>query len=224
MAAITSQLRPCGYSRSGKNASKSTRHKKQEKRSSADPQQSNWPLSESDSSSEGIDCDDDLEDQVPQVQVDRVFEQLDATTTTTGGHTAAEEAQRQTHNVSVVYKLEKAIAVVRSRNSKPAEIYDALIVLRASAEAWNPKAQYALASCFELGIGVKPDMEQALIWYKRAAGMGLVDAQYTVGFFYEHGRGTQPDEKQAVYWYQKAEKSGCKEATVALMRLKGHLY
>jgi TPR repeat protein len=44
--------------------------------------------------------------------------------------------------------------------------------LRKSAEQGYVSAQYALGALFEEGVGVGRNMDEALIWYKKAADQG----------------------------------------------------
>ncbi len=52
--------------------------------------------------------------------------------------------------------------------------------LREGAEQGNPEAQYYVGQMYEKGVGVKPDMQEALEWYRKAADQGWPDAQKAV--------------------------------------------
>jgi len=78
-------------------------------------------------------------------------------------------------------------------------------------------AAYAIGNMFRKGNkGVQQSDEQAVYWYKDAAGHGSARAQYALGTMYEIGKGVQRSDKQAVYWFQLAAKQG---ATLAQYNL-----
>ncbi len=62
-------------------------------------------------------------------------------------------------------------------------------------------------------------MEQAVIWYQRAASQNVARAQYNLGCCYEAADGVSKDMEQAMYWYQKAAMQGNESAKAALERL-----
>lgn len=68
----------------------------------------------------------------------------------------------------------------------------------------DARAQTALASCYELGMHVKPSRQQAIHWLKLAAEQGYAPAQYELGRIYLFGRGVPPDYSQALLWTGKA--------------------
>ena len=71
----------------------------------------------------------------------------------------------------------------------------ALADLRASAEA-----QFILGGIHVTGVGVPPDVAEAVAWYRRAAEQGHVRAQYNLGGMYAEGRGVPPDAVEAHMW------------------------
>ena len=62
---------------------------------------------------------------------------------------------------------------------------------------------FCCAYCCECGEGTAKDLEQALLWYRRAAERGYPEAMYHMGLCYENGVGTQRDQAQAAGWYRK---------------------
>ena len=45
------------------------------------------------------------------------------------------------------------------------------------AEQGEPHAQYNLGVCYENGEGTKKDLKRSILWYRKAAGQGLVEAK-----------------------------------------------
>jgi|GEM_PF-2864895 len=84
--------------------------------------------------------------------------------------------------------------------------------MRRAAASGNPEAQFAIASNYLNGTGVKKDTGKAIIWYQRAAAKGLAPAQYRLGTFYEKGRGVKQDKLTARIWYERAAEQGNRKA------------
>jgi TPR repeat protein len=76
------------------------------------------------------------------------------------------------------------------------------------ADANDPAAQAALASCYDLGMHVKPDGKESIRWITRAANQGYVPAEYELGRIYLYGRGINIDYPQALVWESKAAEKG----------------
>lgn len=76
------------------------------------------------------------------------------------------------------------------------------------AEAGNVDAQFDLATMYDLGEGVKRDLKQAAIWYRKAAEQGEVAAQYNLAIMYDMGEGVPKDIVQAYAWIATAEMFG----------------
>lgn len=91
------------------------------------------------------------------------------------------------------------------------------------AEAKDPASQTALASCYDLGMHVKPDGRESIRLLTEAAGQGYAPAQYEVGRIYLYGRGIPTDYAQALLWEQKAAEKGDPRAQrdMAFMYEKG---
>lgn len=82
------------------------------------------------------------------------------------------------------------------------------IALRYQAATGDPVAQFEIGSRYADGFGVKPDMQKAVSWYRRAASQGLAPALYRLGSLLEHGRGAPQDRPTAAALYKKAAKKG----------------
>jgi tetratricopeptide (TPR) repeat protein len=76
--------------------------------------------------------------------------------------------------------------------------------LLAKAKNGDRQAPMWLGTGYEQGWFGKPDFQQALKWYSRAAAHGDPDAQNSLGQMYENGEGVQQDYARAAYWYRKA--------------------
>lgn len=82
------------------------------------------------------------------------------------------------------------------------------IGLRYKAATGDPVAQFEIGSRYADGFGVKPDMQKAVSWYRRAASQGLAPALYRLGSLLEHGRGAQQNKPTAAALYEKAAEKG----------------
>lgn len=69
-------------------------------------------------------------------------------------------------------------------------------------------AQFEIGALFTNDQFRKPDYQQAVYWYKKAARQNHVLAQYNLGHQYLTGVGVQKDEKQAMHWWLKAAEQG----------------
>ena len=80
------------------------------------------------------------------------------------------------------------------------------------AKLGNAKAQILLGRCYEIGIGVKKDENEAVKWCQKAAEQGLAVAQYNLAKFYLSGIGVLKNNAEAFKWYKKAAEQGNVEA------------
>jgi hypothetical protein len=76
------------------------------------------------------------------------------------------------------------------------------------ADANDPVAQTALASCYDLGMHVKPNGRESIRWITKAANQDYVPAEYELGRIYLYGRGIPIDYAQALIWERKAAEKG----------------
>lgn len=72
----------------------------------------------------------------------------------------------------------------------------------------DKEAQFKVGVLFTNSKFRKPDLEQAVYWYKQAARQGHMLAQYNLGHQYLTGSGVQKSEKQAMQWWLKAAEQG----------------
>ncbi len=80
--------------------------------------------------------------------------------------------------------------------------------LRLAAANGDPSAEFAVASRFADGNGIKQDLGEAMRWYQRSAARGFAQAQYRVATFYERGLDVKQDNARAKIWYQRAAENG----------------
>ena len=78
-------------------------------------------------------------------------------------------------------------------------------------KVWLPQAQVGAAEAqnyvgeiYERGLGILPDYQVAVHWYKLAAEQDLSRAQINLGNLYEKGLGVEKDTSIALNWYRKA--------------------
>ena len=77
-------------------------------------------------------------------------------------------------------------------------------------------AQYLLGTCYEDGIGVRSNPQEAAKLYRQAADQGLAEAQTSLGKCYLQGIGVAKDSPEAAKWFQKAAENGETEAQFCL--------
>ncbi|WP_133149810.1 tetratricopeptide repeat protein, partial [Shewanella sp. 10N.286.52.C2] len=78
-------------------------------------------------------------------------------------------------------------------------------------------SQYQLGFSYLVGQGVGIDIENAVVWYKKAASAGHSEAQNALGELYsEAGSGSDDSaielKKIAIYWFTKAAEQGLARA------------
>ena len=72
------------------------------------------------------------------------------------------------------------------------------------AKAGDAAAQTHVGEIYEKGMGVEPDYDFAVVWYKKAAKQGFSRAQINLGYMYEKGLGVDQNVTKAMNWYRKA--------------------
>jgi localization factor PodJL len=80
--------------------------------------------------------------------------------------------------------------------------------LRSAAAAGDGAAAYAVAMRFADGRGVPVNLEEAALWYERAASKGLTPAQFRYASMLEKGQGVKKDIAQARRLYIAAATKG----------------
>lgn len=102
------------------------------------------------------------------------------------------------------------LAVMHLRRELPAaNDREAMRLMTKAAEAGFVTAMEGLAEIYEQGgARRRPDLPQAVTWYRRAAEAGSVDAQVAVGTAHYLGRGAAKDPAAAARWYRLAAQGG----------------
>lgn len=68
------------------------------------------------------------------------------------------------------------------------------------AEQGVAEAQFNLGICYNSGLGVTKDYEEAVKWYRKAAEQGFADAQFNLAVRYRDGKGVTKSYKEAYKW------------------------
>lgn len=89
------------------------------------------------------------------------------------------------------------------------------VCLLAANRDYCPAVRRA-ASMLEQGIGTAVALDQAFIWYRRAAELGDADAAASVGRMYANGTGVGKNEEKALQWLKEGQKRESPWALLAL--------
>jgi TPR repeat protein len=76
------------------------------------------------------------------------------------------------------------------------------------ANAQDPDVWCALGSAFDLGRGVKRNIEEAIRWYQRAAEAGHTKAMVNLGLCLQRPEASSSDVSAAVRWFREAAARG----------------
>jgi TPR repeat protein len=76
------------------------------------------------------------------------------------------------------------------------------------AQDGDATAQFSLGRAYAFGEGVKPDLVEAVKWWKSSAEQGNADAQYYLGAVYYYGEGVEQDYKEGIKWFRLAAEQG----------------
>ena len=91
--------------------------------------------------------------------------------------------------------------------------------LQARALLGDPAAQTDLGYAYDNGIGVAPDGQAALYWYKKAADQGFAIASFNIGSLYLAGRHVTQDYAQAAMHFEAASAQDHATAQLELGRM-----
>ncbi|WP_020591612.1 SEL1-like repeat protein [Kiloniella laminariae] len=86
--------------------------------------------------------------------------------------------------------------------------------LKKAAELGRPEAEYLLGQLYQKGEGLpkkntpEENIEQALLWYERAARSTHVDAQHALAQLFDERGTDQENQSNAFRWYQQAANQG----------------
>ena len=111
-----------------------------------------------------------------------------------------EEAQQETQEETEQDYLQDASDFQQVGNAEMA--FQRYMV--AASDYGHPEAQLEVARCYQNGIGVAKNAENAVVWYKKSAEQGNAEAQCALGECYYQARGVEKDDKEARRWYEAA--------------------
>ncbi len=95
----------------------------------------------------------------------------------------------------------------------------AIVLVEESANAGYSPAQVSMGQMFLDGVqpaGIARDLDQARVWFERAADAGDDDASLTLGLMYENGTGVTADQARATSLLQTAADKGNQRAMLRL--------
>jgi TPR repeat protein len=93
-------------------------------------------------------------------------------------------------------------------------------VTKIYASHGDAKAQYRLGLMYATGKGTSQDLNQAAIWYRKAAEEGNAEAQYQLGSMYDTGKGLPQNFTEASFWYNEAAEQGQATAQLGSDKIK----
>ncbi|MCB1890097.1 MAG: sel1 repeat family protein [Rhodocyclaceae bacterium] len=145
----------------------------------------------------------------PQIPIDRVEGRRYLAMAAAGGDSEAAEMLAAGGAASGPL-AEADIALAQGDPARAASI------LRAAAEAGDPRAQTRLAWCFEAGRGVDRDLAEAARWFSKAAERGDGEAMYALAVMHSTGAGRPRDAALAKTWLARSAAAGFPAARAEL--------
>ena len=130
-----------------------------------------------------------------------------------------EEAQQETQEETEQDYLHNAQNYQQAGNAEMA--FQNYMV--AASDYGHPEAQLKVARCYQNGVGVAKNAENAVVWYKKAAEQGNAEAQCALGECYYQAFGVEKNEKEARRWYEAAATQGNATAQYMIGRLYAEL-
>lgn len=91
-----------------------------------------------------------------------------------------------------------------------------------AARAGNTYAMLSLAYCYQNGIYVDMDLDEAVNWYKQSAAKGCGRARWELAKFYRDGILVSQNSFEYIHWLTAAAESGIPEAMVELSKAYGY--
>jgi TPR repeat protein len=85
----------------------------------------------------------------------------------------------------------------------------AIALLKPLAEKGDPEAQCLMGNVYHLGLGLTPNLSEAVRWYRKSAEQGYgVASNNLAGIILVGEHGELPNRREAEYWYEKAREQG----------------
>ncbi|MDA4630960.1 sel1 repeat family protein, partial [Escherichia coli] len=79
-------------------------------------------------------------------------------------------------------------------------------------EQGNASAMHNLAVLFAAGANGAPDNESAVMWFTKAAELGVKDSQFNLAILSAKGMGMRQDLEESYKWFALAANAGDKDA------------
>lgn len=80
------------------------------------------------------------------------------------------------------------------------------------AEQGEARAQSKIATMYQLGYGVRKDIEKAVYWHTKACEQGNRLSEFLLGELYDNGHGVPQDHDKAVELITKSAAQGLRQA------------
>ncbi|WP_306409765.1 peptidoglycan-binding protein [Ectorhizobium quercum] len=109
------------------------------------------------------------------------------------------------------------------RDGVAANLPEAAVWYKLSADLGFAPAQYRLANLYEKGTGVAPDAARAMDYYRKAAAQGNASAMHNLAVMYASGTNGAPDLEEAVNWFRQAADLGVSDSqfNLAILYARG---
>ncbi len=130
------------------------------------------------------------------------------------------ESYTNLYNASLSGKAEDLYNLAQFLDNETDYYQVFLLYEKASQQNYVP-AVSSLAYCYEIGSGVKQDVNKAFDLYSKAAELGSNEALYALGYFYWTGMLGKRDKDKAVSFFEKAAENGNSEAEMYLVQITG---
>lgn len=124
--------------------------------------------------------------------------------------------------VSIIQTVQTSKETIRKGTSKE-NIESAVSFFDASAQSGDVEAQFCLAYCYQCGLGVGFDENNAIEWYQKAADSGHALSQNNLGVIY-YDKGTAFTHSRAANLFKKSAAQGnaCAQNNLGLCYYRGH--
>lgn len=120
-----------------------------------------------------------------------------------GNKTALSDTKRR--QLAAEEKSERERLEAKNQHIDYSKYNDALVK---KAQSGDAKAQNSLGWCYQYGIGVTKNYNEAVKWYRKSAEQGYANGQTNLGYCYQHGYSVTQDYSKAVQWFRKAAEQG----------------
>jgi len=119
-------------------------------------------------------------------------------------------AMRERHQRSMALMLTGIVAETTS-DRRPVDLARSVEAFREAIRAGGPsgaEAMVLLGRCYELGLGISQDYQEAARWYAKAADKANARGMVALGILYDYGKGVPKDKRKAFGLYSKAASLG----------------